>query len=218
MVKKVIPDICLCLVFIIFACASLAAQAPQIAIAQRSPIIQSANQPEKGLTKIHSNRGSKTDAFDDGISWSITGPYNPRWGEGYLAMPFTPKANSTAKEVLIALGYVTGGFNKGSISIFTDAGGVPGKALKTWATGNFPPEGQCCKMIALKDSTGVPLQGGIQYWIVAHTGPRSQAQYQWNFVWNDAQGKVAFLNGNTKDKWLPYHDNLAAFAVYGTIP
>jgi hypothetical protein len=37
-------------------------------------------------------------------------------------MPFTPKANSTAKEVLIALGYVTGGFNKGSISIFIDAG------------------------------------------------------------------------------------------------
>ena len=32
------------------------------------------------------------------------------------------------------------------------------------------------------------------------------------------KGKVAFLNGNTKDKLLPYHDNLAAFAVYGTVP
>jgi hypothetical protein len=57
-------------------------------------------------------------------------------------MPFTLKANSTAKEVLIALGYVTRGFNKGSISIFTDAGDVPGKPLKTWATGDFPREGQ----------------------------------------------------------------------------
>jgi len=219
MIKKVVPGVCLCLVFMTFACASLAAQGPQIAIVQRSPIVEPANSPEKGLTKIHSNLGSKTDAFDDGVSWSITGPDNPRWGEGYLAMPFTPKANSTVKEVLIALGYVTGGFNKGSISIFTDAGGVPGKPLKTWATGNFPPEGQCCKLIALKDSTGIPLKGGTQYWIVARTGPQSkQAQYQWNFVWNDAQGKVAFLNGNTKDKWLPYHDNLAAFAVYGTVP
>jgi hypothetical protein len=170
------------------------------------------------LTKIHSNLGSRTDAFDDGISWSITGPENPRWGIGYLAMPFTPKANSTAKEVLIALGFVTGGFNKGSISIFTDARGVPDKPLKTWATGDFPREGQCCKLVALKDSTGVPLQGGTQYWVVAHTGPRSKAQYQWNFAWNDAEGKVAFLNGNTKDKWLPYHDNVAAFAVYGTVP
>jgi hypothetical protein len=137
MVKKVVPGVCLCFVFIMFACASLAAQGPQIAIVQPSPIVESANGPEKGLTTIHSNLGSKTDAFDDGVSWSITGPDNPRWGEGYLAMPFTPKANSTAKEVLIALGYVTGGFNKGSISICSDAGGVPGKPLKTWATGNF---------------------------------------------------------------------------------
>jgi hypothetical protein len=146
-----------CFMFITFVCASLAAQGPQIAIVQRSPIVEPANGPAKGLAKIHSNLGSKTDAFDDGVSWSITGPDNLRWGEGYLAMPFTPKANSTAKEVLIALGYVTGGFNKGSISIFTDAGGVPGKPLKTWATGDFPREGQCCKMIELKNSAGVPL-------------------------------------------------------------
>jgi len=219
MFKKVVPGLGFCLAFISFACANLAAQAPQIALAERSSMVQFANGPDQGLAKIHSNLGSKTDAFDDGVSWSITGPDNPRWHTGYLAMPFTPKVNSTAKEILIALGYVTGGFNKGSISIFTDAQGVPGKPLKTWATGNFPREGQCCKLVALKDSSGVPLQGGTQYWIVAHTGPHSAAaQYQWNFVWNDAQGKVAFLNGNTKDKWLPYHDNLAAFAVYGTIP
>jgi hypothetical protein len=217
MFKKLVPGLCFCFAFVSFACANLAAQAPQIALAQRSPIIQFANGPDPGLTKIHSNLGSKTDAFDDGVSWSVTGPDNPRWGEGYLAMPFTPKANSTAKEILIALGFVTGGFNKGSISVFTSAHGAPGKSLKTWATGNFPPEGQCCKMISLKDS-GISLQGGTQYWIVAHTGPHSKAQFQWNFVWNDALGKVAFLNGNTKDKWLPYHDNVAAFAVYGTVP
>jgi len=219
MVKKVASGVCLYLAFVCFVCGSVAAQTPQIAISQRSSIIQPSNKAGKGLVKIHSNLGSKTDAFDDGVSWSITGPENPRWGKGYLAMPFTPKVNSTAKEVLIALGYITGGFNKGSISIFTDAGGVPGKPLKTWASGNFPPEGQCCKLIALKDSTGIPLNGGTQYWIVARTGPKSeQAQYQWNFVWNDALGKVAFLNGNTKDKWLPYKDNVAAFAVYGTVP
>jgi hypothetical protein len=111
-------------------------------------------------------------------------------GRGLPRYALYPKANSTAKELLIPLGYVTRGFNKGSISIFTDAGGVPGKPLKTWATGNFPPEGQCCKLIAPKDSTGVPLKGGTQHWIVAHTGSQSkEAQYQWNFVWNDAQGK-----------------------------
>jgi hypothetical protein len=116
-------------------------------------------------------------------------------GRGLPRCPFTPKANSTAKEVLIALGYVTGGFNKGSISISPTRVAYP----ETWATGDFPREGQCCKMTELKNSARVPRKGGTQYWIVAHTGPQSkEAQYQWNFVWNDAQGKVAFLNGNTR--------------------
>ena len=59
MIKKVVPGVCLCLVFMTFACASLAAQGPQIAIVQPSPIVEPANSPEKGLTKIHSNLGSK---------------------------------------------------------------------------------------------------------------------------------------------------------------
>jgi hypothetical protein len=225
MVKKVAPGVCLGLAFVTlsFACANLAAQAPQIALSQRSQIIKPANGPDAGLKTIHSNLGSKTDAFDDGISWNITGPGNQHWGVGYLAMPFTPKANSTATEVLIALGYIGGGTNGGTISIFSDADGVPGKSLQTWAALNFPSEGSCCQLVTFKNSVGIPLQGGTQYWIVAATGSEDtgsgsqQAQYQWNFVWNDAQGKVAFLNGNTNGQWVPFRDNLAAFAVYGTI-
>jgi hypothetical protein len=218
MVTKVASGVFLCLVFVVLACTGLVAQAPQISLSERSPLVQRANGPEPGLTKIHSNLKSKTDAYDDGISWNITGNENPQWGRGELAMPFTPKANSTAKEVLIALGYLGGGSNDGMISIFTDAGGVPGVPLKTWMAARFQREGSCCQLVAPKDRDGIPLQGGTQYWIVAASGPHSQASYQWNFVWNDAQGKVAFLNGNTQDEWLPYRDNVAAFAVYGTVP
>jgi len=46
-------------------------------------------------------------------------------------MPFTPKRNSTAKEVLIALGYLAGGSEVGTISIYSEADGVPGTALRT---------------------------------------------------------------------------------------
>jgi hypothetical protein len=133
-------------------------------------------------------------------------------------MPFTPKASATAKEVLIALGYLGGGTNDGMISLNVDASGVPGEALMTWRVGHFQQEGNCCQVVALRDQAGIPLQAGTQYWIVAGTGPHSRASYEWNFVWNDAQGKVAFLNGNTHDQWLPYHDNVAAFGVYGTTP
>ncbi len=73
--------------------------------------------------------------------------------------------------------------------------------------------------MALKDSTGIPVTGGTRYWLVARTDKNSQnATYEWNFVWNDSSGKVAFLNGNTKNKWFPDENNLAAFGVYGTMP
>ena len=205
------------LFFVLVACASLAAQ-QHIVLSERSAVIQSANGPDPGLVKIHSNLGRKTDSYDDGIGWGITGNENPLWGRGSLAMPFTPKANATAKEVLIALGYLGGGTNDGVISVFSDANGVPGVALRTWRVGHFQQEGSCCQLVALRDQAGIPLQAGTQYWIVGATGPHSRASYDWNFVWNDAQGKVAFLNGNTNDQWLPYRDNVAAFGVYGTTP
>ncbi len=216
MVRKVTPGVCCCLAFIAFACASLAAQVPQIVITQESPIIKPANTPASGLTEIYSNLGSETDAFDGGISYQITGPGNPLWGKGYLAMPFIPANDSTAKELLIALGNLGGANDRGTISLFTDANGVPGKPLKAWTTAHFPKEGTCCQLVVLQDANGVPLRGGSQYWIVAGTNRgQDNAQYQWSFVWNDASGKVAFLNGNTNDQWFPYTDNVAAFAVYG---
>ena len=216
------PSISLSLVFtFVFAfalAANLSAQQHVILSPTRSTTVQTANRPDPGLVKIHSNFGKSTDAYDDGISWGITGNENPLWGRGSLAMPFTPKASATATEVLIALGYLGGGTNDGVISLNADANGAPGEALKTWRVGHFQQEGNCCQLVALRDQAGIQLQAGTQYWIVAGTGPHSKASYEWNFVWNDAQGKVAFLNGNTNDQWLPYHDNVAAFGVYGTTP
>lgn len=134
-------------------------------------------------------------------------------------MPFTPAEDSTAKEVLIALGYLGGGNNGGTIGLLTDENGAPGTPIKTWTATDFPKEGTCCPLVTLKDAEGIALEGGTQYWIVAGvTAEQDTGQYQWNFVWNDAQGPLAFLNGNTNDEWLPYTSNVAAFAVYGTTP
>jgi hypothetical protein len=211
-------SVCFFLLFVSIAATSLSAQQHVVLSPTRSATVQAANGPDPGLIKIHSNLGRNTDAYDDGISWGITGNENPLWGRGSLAMPFTPKANATVKEVLIALGYLGGGANEGVISLNADANGIPGEALKTWRVGRFQQEGNCCPLVALRAQAGVALQAGTQYWIVAGSGPHSNAAYDWNFVWNDAEGKVAFLNGNTNDEWLPYHDNVAAFGVYGTTP
>jgi hypothetical protein len=217
MPKKPAACLSLFIVIIVIACTNLAAQAPHIASPQHSAIIHRANGPDAGLTKIYSNLGSQTDAYDDGISYQITGPGNPLWGKGYLAMPFTPAKNFMAKEILMALG-TFGGDDSATLAIFNDHNGVPAQPLKAWTAANFPQEGTCCQLLALKDPDGVPLRAGKQYWIVAGTGlGQDNSEYQWNFVWNGASGKVAFLNGNTNDQWLPYTDNVAAFAVYGVV-
>jgi hypothetical protein len=219
MFKKVARRVYSCLAFVSLGCASLVAQTPPIVHSRRSPMVTPANRPDPGLVKIYSNLGPKTDAYDSGISWLITGAGNPLFGKGYLAMPFTPAENSTAHEVLIALGYQGGGINQGSIGIFTDSNGTPDQPLKIWTAANFPAEGTCCPLVTLKDRDGIALEGGTQFWVVAASGPgQNLAQYQWNFVWKDGLGNLAFLNGNTDDKWLAYGDNVAAFAVYGTIP
>jgi len=204
---------------VMISCTALIAQAPRTTISRRSEIVRAANEPDSGLVAIYSNLGAKTDAYDDGISYQISGPGNLLFGKGYLAMPFTPSEDSTAKEVLIALGYLGGGNDGGTIGLTEDNNGVPGPPIKTWTASNFQKEGNCCKLVALEDAEGISLEGGVQYWIVAGvTSAQDTANYQWNFVWNDASGPLAFLNGNTNGQWFPYTDNLAAFAVYGTIP
>lgn len=204
---------------LIVSCATLIAQTPRTTISRRSAIVRPANEPEAGLTTIFSNLGSKTDAYDDGISYQISGPGNLLFGKGYLGIPFTPSENSTVKEILIALGYLGGGNNGGTIALVEDDNGVPGTPIKTWTATNFQKEGNCCTLVALKDANGISLEGGVQYWIVAGvTSAQDTGNYKWNFVWNDASGPVAFLNDNTDGQWFPYTDNLAAFAVYGTTP
>src|ERR1700723_3636539 len=113
MFTRFAPSVCFCLILAFLTPVNLSAQQHVVLSQSRSATVQAANGPDPGLIKIHSNLGKKTDAYDDGISWAITGNENPLWGRGSLAMPFTPKASAAAKEVLIALGYLGGGTNEG---------------------------------------------------------------------------------------------------------
>jgi hypothetical protein len=198
--------------------ANLAAQAQRVVSPAKSSVVEPGVMPTQGLTKVYSNLGTKTDSYDDGISYQITGPGNPLFGKGYLAMPFTPAQASEVKLILIALGNLGGNQDSGTFGLFTDLNGVPGTPLRTWTASNFPIEGTCCKLVPFAAPKGIPVQAGQRYWVVAGTGlGQDNSQYEWNFVWNDASGTVAFLNGNTNDQWLQYNDNVAAFAVYGTL-
>jgi hypothetical protein len=216
-VKQAAVVVSLNFVLIAVSSLNLAAQSHKIASPQKSVKVEPANGPAAGLTRIYSNLGSKTDAYDDGFAYQVTGPGNPLWGIGYAAMPFTPAKNSTVKQILIALATL-GGDDTATLGIFTDANGVPGKVLRSWNATNFPITGSCCQLVSLKDYEGLTVSGGQRYWLVAGTGlGQDNGLYVWSFVWNDSSGTLAFLNGNTNDKWLQWNDNVAAFAVYGDV-
>jgi hypothetical protein len=186
---------------------------PDMAITIASPVIHPLEASPAGLVKLYSNLGSKTDAYDDNLAWVVFGP-----GTGFqqwMAMPFTPKANATIRQIKVAVGN-EGGTNSVTLLLSSDAGGVPGKTIHKWEVKNLFTWGGCCSLDLAKTS-GVKVKKGKLYWIVAETdSTNSDAQDVWAYTWNHAMGDIAF---NTGAGWQPsLKQVLAAYAVYGTKP
>jgi hypothetical protein len=207
------------------ACGTLAAQdaqrAPQMSVTKGSPIVREANAAPAGLKKIFSNLGSKTDAYDDTNGYLVEGPTNPVTAAyQWIADPFTPKKNSTVKEIQIALVYEGSGTNTAEVAVYSDASGLPGKILAKWNVKNLPTAGTCCTLVTVKSKTGLKVKKGTQYWVVGQTDKASTTTYgAWEFVWNDAVGPIAFIGTATSNVWTAYTAGPAqAFAVYGTTP
>jgi hypothetical protein len=206
------------------ACGSLAAEqarAPQMSVTKASPVVRKAEAPPAALKKIFSNLGSKTDAYDDTQGYLVEGPTNPTTGEyQWIADPFTPKKNSTVTEIQIALVYEGAGTNNAEVALYSDAAGLPGKALAHWNVKNLPASGTCCTLIKVTSKKGVKIKKGKQYWVVGMTDKASTTAYAaWDFVWNDAVGPIAFIGTATSGVWTSYTaGSTQAFAVYGTTP
>jgi hypothetical protein len=167
------------------------------------------------LTKIYSNLATPTDLYDDENGWGIEGPALtgfPIFG----AIPFTPKLNSHVVEVGAAVHYFSGA-NQINLSIYTDAGGVPGTLLAGPITvANLPVEGTCCAL-AIARFPSVAVAGGTRYWVVVDTpltGTGSDFNGGWSMV-----AKIVPIAFNDGSAWFPSTANdLPAGAVYGTVP
>jgi hypothetical protein len=151
-----------------------------------------------GLVTIFSNMGAKYPKAlyfsRDGLG--ISGPNNANGDdETWKAMAFTPSANHTVTRIQIAAGQIFG-TNEIVVGLYSDNGGVPGSALKTWHIANLPPSGACCAIAVAKDKAGIPVTAGTQYWLVLKTDDtNADAMVIWNY--------------NTTDEITP-----APFAVY----
>jgi hypothetical protein len=93
------------------------------------------------------------------------------WAQPLCQASFTPSANHTVTKVEVAVGFVEG-TNGLVLGLYSDASGVPGKAIKTWALSSLPTFGSCCTVEARTDAAGISVTAGTQYWIVLKTNKK----------------------------------------------
>ena len=205
---------------LILGCLTLFAQTPagpQAVSTTEKPTVRVPPQLDAAaLKKIYSNLGTKTDPYwVNAYSWELAGP-NAAGGPHFIALPFTPKSNSTVEQVQVAVFYKSGD-NQVNLSIYGDAGGLPGTLLAGPVTvTNLATAGTCCNL-AVANFTPLAVTAATQYWVVADA-PASGTGSDFIGVWNHV-AKDLPLSFNRGKGWnADTADNLPAGEVLGTIP
>jgi len=144
--------------------------------------------------------------------------------EYWQAVPFTPAANLTVKEVEASVVWAEG-TNAVVLSLNSDSNGLPGKAIHTWSAKNLAIIGSCCQLAAGKSQTGIAVTKGTQYWLVVRTNSNDTNIFAaWALNSTDMRShpfasycddsKQGSCNG-TRGKWTPVSGVLPGYAVLG---
>lgn len=139
--------------------------------------------PPAGLLPIFDNIARKYPKgfYNTVAGRPIVGP-NSTVGlpETWMAAPFTPATNMTLKRVQVGISWGGVGTNAAVVAIYDDSAGLPGNALTTWHATGMSGYGSCCSLV-VKNTAGLPLTGGQQYWLAIKTDNSSKDAY---IVWN----------------------------------
>ncbi|HXM64746.1 MAG TPA: choice-of-anchor R domain-containing protein [Terriglobales bacterium] len=232
MVKKTLTRALACLALLTLVSSTLLAQdslarRPQSATTRNSSSVvhHPAEKVPANCKKIFSNFGPPGDLYDADNGYFVSGIDNSLNAQKQdIALPFTPKVDSTVIQVKLPLQYYGYGFNGATVSIYSDASGLPGSPLAgaTKNPINFQDFGSgCCDLSVAWFPSGVKLTGGTQYWIVGTTSKKSENSVNtWDFIYNDAAITFAFQQDDggwlliTQSEGVPG----PAGAVYGTTP
>lgn len=144
--------------------------------------------------------------------------------EYWQAVPFTPSANMTVKEVEASVVWDEG-TNAVVMSLNNDSNGLPGKAIHTWSVQNLATIGSCCQLATGKSVTGIPVVKGTQYWLVVRTNSNDTTIFAaWEVNSTDMRphpfasycndSKQGTCNG-TSGTWSASSGILPGFAVLG---
>lgn len=147
-----------------------------------------------GLVTIYSNLGKKypkAPYFSNG-GFAIYGPNNAAgYHELWDAVAFTSNGNHTITRIQFAANIMSG-TNEIVVALYSDAGGLPGTALKTWRVSNLSPFPSCCTIEA-KGTTGIPVTDGTQYWLVFKTDDTNKdSGVIWNYNTTDMVDYIPF--------------------------
>jgi len=174
----------------------------------------------EGMTEIYSSLGTDPKNLYNWLAtWLVSGPNSILGLSDFIAMPFTPTSNAHVFEVRTAILWDKSGADQVNLSIHEDSKGHPGKLLAGPVTVTDVPHVHCCQLAVADFSSGVPVNGGTQYWIVADTPTTGQGSDFYG-EWAGAVSPVLPLAANTAGGgWVPFNGNgLPAGDVLGTIP
>lgn len=144
--------------------------------------------------------------------------------EYWQAVPFTPSANMTVKEIEASVVWDEGA-NQVVLSLNDDSDGLPGKAIHSWTVKNLATIGSCCQLATGKSQTGIAVKQGTQYWVVVSTNAKDSNIFAaWEVNSTDMRShpfasycndsKQGSCNGSS-GKWVPTEGLLPGFAVLG---
>jgi len=167
------------------------------------------------LKTIYSNLGpTVTNNYNATTGYYVLGPTNSlALSEQWIALPFSPKANSHVTVLQAAIGYISG-TQRVNLGLYSDNAGVVGTLLAQGHTTSMGAFGVCCQTANVHIAS-TAVTAGTQYWIVATSDDTNapdftavfEASNQSNIGYNVALGG-----------WFAFSGNVPAAAAKGTVP
>jgi len=158
----------------------------------------------------------------DGTYYSSNGRFvtgNSVGFPGYeeTAVAFTPTQNYSLSQISLGLTFdgVAGAFGTdgATVTLQSDAAGVPGTVLESWSVSGLPPSSGTSGSQTLTDVDNIFLAANTQYWVVATPSANDTLD-----LWNTGDGAVfgneEIWNGSTWTSLAPY--DLAAVDITGS--
>lgn len=205
-----------CLFVLTLASGMLWAEGPKVAHTNHTGTITPFVPPgPASLQTIFSSLGpSATDAYNDTTGYYVLGPKNSVGdGEQWIAFPFTPTANSTATELSVAVGWISGP-KAIFVGIYSDASGDVGTVLGQGETNKVPAFGTCCTTVNVTIPS-TSLTAGTQYWVVVSTDDTNAPGF--TGVFQSTNSSTIAYNPE-EEGWFTFSGNVPAGLVRGTIP